>query len=161
MRDRGTKELTALEALSVGQLQQRYGEVFGETARSRHKRYLVRRIAWRLQANTEGGLSERALRRAADLADPTDARVTPPRADLKAARPRLPVTTDRTPSDPRLPPTGTVIIRKYKGRTLSVVVSPNGFEFDGDRYSSLSAVAKAITGSHMNGYRFFGLEAKS
>lgn len=73
------KELAALEQMTVGQLQLRYAEVFGETVRSRHKQYLIRRIAWRLQANTEGGLSERALRRAEELADVADVRVTPPR----------------------------------------------------------------------------------
>lgn len=59
-----TKEVAALEQMTVGQLQQRYVEVFAEPVRSRHKQYLIRRIAWRLQANAEGGLSERALRRA-------------------------------------------------------------------------------------------------
>jgi hypothetical protein len=57
------KELAALKQMTVGQLQQQYVEVFGEPVRSRHKQYLIRRIAWRLQANAEGGLSERALRR--------------------------------------------------------------------------------------------------
>jgi len=58
------KELAALEQMTVGQLHKRYAEVFGEPVRSRHKQYLIRRIAWRHQANAEGGLSERALRRA-------------------------------------------------------------------------------------------------
>lgn len=53
------KELAALERLTVGELQQRYVEVFGEPVRSRHKQYLIRRIAWRLQANAEGGLTGR------------------------------------------------------------------------------------------------------
>jgi len=72
------KELAALEQLTVGQLQERYIEVFGEPVRSRHKQYLIRRIAWRFQANAEGGLSERALRRAEELANVADVRVTPP-----------------------------------------------------------------------------------
>jgi hypothetical protein len=58
----------------------------------------------------------------------------------------------------RLPSPGTAIVRKYKGQTLRVLVFPDGLEFDGNRYKSLSAVAKAITGSHCNGYRFFRLE---
>jgi hypothetical protein len=66
----------------------------------------------------------------------------------------------RVASDPRLPSPGTQVTRKYKGRTLVVTVLPDGFEYDGERYKSLSAVAKAITGSHMNGFRFFGLEGK-
>jgi len=62
--------------------------------------------------------------------------------------------------DERLPAPGTAIVRQYKGRTLQVLVLTDGFEFEGQRYKSLSAVAKKITGSHVNGYRFFGLEGK-
>jgi hypothetical protein len=151
------KEVAALEQMTVGQLQQRYVEVFGEPVRSRHKQYLIRRIAWRLQANAEGGLSERALRRAEELADVAYARVTPPRPPTTrtTAPASVPSATDR-----RLPPAGAAITRAYKGRTITVIVLPDGFECDGERYKSLSAVAKAITGSHVNGYRFFNLGAR-
>lgn len=151
------KELAALEQMTVGQLQQRYADVFGEAVRSRHKQYLIRRIAWRLQANAEGGLSERALRRAEELADVADVRVTPPRGRI-AADPAPRVGTPSRPSDPRLPPAGAAITRKYKGQTLTVTVLADGFEYAGERYPSLAAVAKAITGSHMNGFRFFKIE---
>ena len=72
----------------------------------------------------------------------------------------------KTPSDPtwpldnRLPTAGDAIVRTYKGRQVRVVVLADGFEYDGRRYKSLSAVAKAISGSHCNGFRFFGLEGK-
>ena len=152
-----TREIAALEQMSVGQLVERYADVFGEPVRSRHKQYLVRKIAWRLQAIAEGGLSERALRRAEELADVADARVTPPRSDSSPTPGSAPRVVG--PRDPRLPPVGAAITRKYKGRALSVTVRDDGFEYAGERYPSLSAVAKAITGSHMNGFRFFGLEA--
>jgi hypothetical protein len=48
-------------------------------------------------------------------------------------------------------------VRRYKGETLRVTVLANGFEFRGDRYGSLSAIAKAVTGTHVNGFRFFRL----
>ncbi|MGE0481272.1 MAG: DUF2924 domain-containing protein [Phycisphaerae bacterium] len=165
------KELAGLERMTVGELQAQYVEVFGESPRSRHRRYLIRRIAWRLQANAEGGLSERARQRAAELADPAEARTTPPHgpsAGRGAAHSRAAVvpagdgggaTRARERSDPRLPPIGTVPTRRYKGRTLAVTVEAGGFIYEGERYTSLSAVAKAITGNHMNGFRFFGLEA--
>ena len=155
------KEVATLEQMTVGQLQDRYVEVFGEAVRSRHRRYLIRRIAWRLQANAEGGLSERALRRAEELANEADVRVTPPRGAPLAVgeRPTASgVARARVATDARLPPPGTTITRKYKGRTLLVTVLADGFEFEGQRYRSLTAVAKAITGSHMNGFRFFALE---
>lgn len=155
-------EIAALERMTVGQLHERYAEVFGEQARSRHRQYLIRRIAWRIQANAEGGLTERALRLAEELANDADVRVTAPRPGIGGAtasvRPR-PSARDLPPShDPRLPRPGSAIVRDYKGRRLTVNVLADGFEWDGVRYSSLSAVAKAITGSHLNGFRFFGLE---
>jgi len=157
------KEVAALEQMTVGQLQDRYVEVFGEPVRSRHRQYLIRRIAWRLQANAEGGLSVRALHRAEELADEADVRLTPPRWATLARQVRPAAeTTVRVPvaADPRLPPPGGQITRKYKGRTITVTVLADGFEYLGERYRSLTAVAKAITGSHMNGFRFFALEAR-
>jgi len=62
--------------------------------------------------------------------------------------------------DDRLPMPGTIITREYKGRTLQVNVLPYGFEYDGEVYQSLSAVAKAITGSHTRGFLFFRLNGK-
>lgn len=161
-----TRELAALERLTVGELQRRYAEVCGESTASRHRQYLVRRIAWRMQAGAEGGLSERALQRAAGLADPADARVTPPRPPSTTRTARISQEAARTseavahPSDPRLPPVGAALRREYRGRTITVAVLANGFEYEGERFQSLSAVAKAITGSHINGFRFFGLEGK-
>ncbi len=74
-----SKDLAALEMMTIGELHDRYAELFGERIQSRHRIYLVRRIAWRNQANAEGGLSERARVRAAQLANPTDVRRTPPK----------------------------------------------------------------------------------
>jgi hypothetical protein len=148
------KELAALKRLSVGKLRERYAEVFGEPTAGNNRPWLVRRIAWRLQERALGGLSERARARAAELADDADLRVLPPRngAPTAAATPSPP-----PPADPRLPAPGTVLTRSYKGRVLEVKVLAAGFEFAGQRYGSLSAVAKAATGSHCNGFAFFGL----
>jgi hypothetical protein len=153
------KEVAALERMTIGQLHDRYAEVVGEKARSRHRQYLIRRIAWRVQANAEGGLTERALRRAEELANDAEVRVTPPRSRPVRTAPRSSDVHAIPPShDPRLPRPGTAIVRDYKGRRIVVQVLADGFEWDGQHLSSLSAVAKAITGSHINGFRFFGLE---
>jgi hypothetical protein len=61
----------------------------------------------------------------------------------------------RPPADSRLPAPGTVLTRPYKGALLQVRVLQAGFEYDGLAYQSLSAVARAITGSHCNGFLFF------
>ena len=153
------KEVAALQQMSTGQLCQRYAELFGEPTRTRHRTYLVRKIAWKLQSLLEGGLSERARRRAEELARGTELRVMPPKS-AEATPAAAVVTPAAAATDPRLPLPGTAIVRQYKGRVLQVLVLPDGFEFEGQRYKSLSAVAKRITGSHVNGYRFFGLEGK-
>jgi hypothetical protein len=57
--------------------------------------------------------------------------------------------------DGRLSPPGGVITRKYKGAVVQVKVLAGGFEYAGEVYASLSAVAKAVTGSHRNGFLFF------
>jgi len=103
----------------------------------------------------EGDLSERARRRAEELANDADLRLMPPRA---AAVTRVAVMlAAEVGGDPRLPPPGSVLVRSYKGRTVRVQVLPRGFEFEGETYRTLSAVAKAIAGSHCNGFLFFKL----
>jgi hypothetical protein len=147
------QEIARLQPLTAAELRGKYQELFGESPRSRHKAYLVRRIAWRLQALAEGDLSQRARRRAAELACDADLRISAPAAPQRpgAAEP----TTER--SHRHLPPPGTVLARPYRGRTIEVTVLAQGFAYDGRVYRSLSAVAKAVTGKHWNGYHFFGL----
>lgn len=152
------KEVTAMEEMTVDQLRSKYAEVFGEPCRSRHKQWLIKRIAWRMQANEEGDLSERARRRATELANDADLRMTPPRepkATAGAEERTKSVATNVRAAKALLP--GTVLTREYKGQTVRVTVLADGFECHGQRYKSLTAVAKAVTGKHWNGHHFFGL----
>jgi hypothetical protein len=73
------QELAALPRLTVADLRSRYAQVFGEATQVGNKAWLVKRIAWRLQALAEGDLSERARRRAAELTNDADLRLSPPR----------------------------------------------------------------------------------
>lgn len=73
------KVVVALKAMTAPELRAKYAEVFGEATKTRHKDYLLRKIAWRLQANAWGGLSERARQRALELAKNSDVRITEPR----------------------------------------------------------------------------------
>lgn len=153
------RELARLEAMAVRDLKRKYEEVFREECRSRNRQWLLKRIIWRMQANAEGGLSERALQRAAEIADDSDLRMNPPRVKPAAAStPAKPNTaTPQLPSDNRLPPTGSIISRTYKGMAVDVRVLANGFEYQGDVFKSLSAVAKHVTGTHTSGNLFFNL----
>ena len=148
--------LKTLQRTPVPQLRQRYAEVFGEPTRSNNKQFLVKRIIWRLQALEEGDLSERARRRAAELARDADLRIRPPAAPAGDSEPTETATAPfRVPADRRLPMPGALLTRKYKGRTIQVRVLRQGFEFDGEIFRSLSAVARKVTGSHWNGHLFF------
>jgi hypothetical protein len=156
-----TRELAALQRLGVPQLRDRYAEAFGERPATNNRAWLLKRLAWRILALAEGDLSERARRRAAELARDADLRLNPPRVRGEAAAPgRTQVATLESQADGRLPPPGTVITRPYKGRTLQVQVLAHGFEYEGAVYRSLSAVAKAVTGVHCNGFLFFRLKAQ-
>ena len=147
-------EMATLQRLSIGQLRQRFAELFGEATAASNRIWLVKRILWRIQALAEGDLSERAHRRAAELARDADLRLNPPRRKTTTAAPPEPVSVS-APVDPRLPPPGTILTRPYKGQQLHVQVLTDGFAYAGTVYPSLSAVAKAITGTHTNGYHFF------
>jgi len=155
-----SKELAALTRLGVSELRGKYAELFGEPTRTGNKTWLVRRIAWRLQALSQGDLSERARRRAEELAQDADLRLTPPRGAVSASPATPTNSTLKLRSDARVPPPGAVLTRSYKGRTLRVQVLAHGFLYAGQTYPSLSAVAKAVTGSHCNGYLFFRLNGK-
>jgi hypothetical protein len=72
-------EIARLKTLTITQIVRQFESLFGEKCRSRNKRYLIRRIAWRLQANAEGDLSERAKARAAELALDSEVRVSVPK----------------------------------------------------------------------------------
>lgn len=153
------KEFAALRRMTVNELRAKYAAVFGEETNARHKQWLQRRIIWRMQALAEGDISERARQRAAELARDADLRTSAPKATKPVATPSQPAvtTTLRVSPDDRLPMPGAVVTRQYKGQTLEVRVLPHGFEFEGEVYKSLSAVAKKITGQHCNGYYFFRL----
>jgi hypothetical protein len=151
------RQIAVLQRLKVAELRGKYAEVFGESTRANNRDWLIRKIAWRVQSLAEGGLTERARRRAEELANDADLRVIPPREDgAEASPPRV----LRVESDDRLPAPGTIISREYKGDTLQVKVLTDGFEFEGNVFKSLSAVAKAATGCHHNGYLFFKMPTK-
>jgi hypothetical protein len=141
------EEIQRLRQMTVGELRTRYAEVFGEEPRSRNKDYLWKRIAYRIQELAEGGLSERARRRAAELARDEDLRVRPPSSTDPPAWMR----------DPRVPTPGTILKRSWAGKEHVVQVLDVGFLYEGRRFKSLSAAARAITGTRWNGFLFFGL----
>jgi hypothetical protein len=148
-------EVDALQRLSIGQLRQRFTELFGETTNASNRTWLIKRIAWRMQALAEGDLSQRARQRAAELARDADLRLNPPQNKATSTTPPSEPACVPKPVDQRLPPPGTILTRPYKGQLVQVQVLTDGFAYAGRVFPSLSAVAKALTGSHCNGFLFF------
>ena len=155
--------IKALERMSVPQLREKWQELYGEETRQRHRRHLIKRLAYRTQELEFGGLSDETRARIDELRQEFEN--TPPSEWLKDGKWRTspPPKGPRTPGvrDPRLPAPGTVLTRSYKGSQIIVKVLDRGFEHRGQVYRSLSAIAREITGSHWNGLLFFGLTRSS
>ena len=133
-----TEQLLALTDMKTAALRQRYLELFKEPSNSGNAAWLRKRIAWRIQSLAEGGLSERARKRAVELADEADLRMRapvclPPIESIQGV-----VSPGR---DPRLPKPGTMLSRTFKGRQVVVTVLEDGFAFEDRTYKSLSAIA--------------------
>jgi len=148
-------QISALESMTPKQLRERYREVWGEESRSGNKRFLIKRIAWKIQANAEGDLPERVRKKALAIARDSDIRTTAPR-NLPGISPESQTVTRpvRMTASHGLTP-GTQLERVYKRKTEIVTVLEDGFAYAGKRYKSLSAAAKAITGTHVSGNAFF------
>jgi len=158
-------QVVALSQLNVAELRERWREVFGDTTTQRHRQYLIKRIAWEIQRRDSGQeLSPEALKRLDELQD--EFRNSPPDTWFKGARHNRPQAAPaRAKRRPVMaataPKQGAVLARDYKGQKITVTVRSNReFEWNGQIYTSLSAVAKAVTGSHCSGIAFFGLNKK-
>lgn len=137
-------QLAALQRMSVNELKTKWHELFASAAPNNSRPFLEVRIAARIQELTFGGLS-RETRRALDvLADDIEGKI-----DRK-----------RMADDSRNPSPGTKLIREWDGAEHTVTVLGDGYAWEGRKYRSLSAVAKAITGTNWNGFRFFNLRDK-
>lgn len=135
-------KITALQALSTSGLRSVWEETFGRPPpKSARRDMLLRALAYRAQEQAAGGLRPATRRRLARVAE-----------DLRDGK-----AVGHTP--PRLLP-GTRLIREWNGETHVVEILADGFAWRGAYYSSLSAIARAITGVRWSGPRFFGLRDK-
>ena len=136
--------LATLKAMSVKDLKAEWEKLIGSAAPNNSRTFLKIRIAYRIQELNYGG-PDRETRRIRDLlADEVEG----------VARRKNQI------ADPRNPVTGTKLIREWDGVEHTVTVLKGGFDWQGRKFKSLSAVARAITGTRWNGYRFFGLRER-
>ena len=152
-------QIEELYKLTARELRARYRELFGAESASRCKQQLVRRINWKLQALAHGDLSERARCRIIEISQDPELRIHLPAALVPFRRPKTAVrVTRRQRLEAGAQAPGTELRREYRGKTVVAKVLENGFEFEGHTYGSLSAVARAATGTRWNGLLFFGLK---
>ncbi len=142
------QEIAALRAMAVPELVGRYEVAFGKPPRVKHRDWLWRRIAWKLQEQRFGGLSTVAKKRLDELIAELDL----PLSGKRTVRGK--VNGRGTASDPVV---GTVLVRKWREQEICATRTEEGWEHDGVLHRSLSAVAKAVTGSHVSGPAWFGL----
>lgn len=161
----GLPSLEELPRMTAAQLQAVHQEMFGTAHPISNCQHLRRKIAWHIQAAREGGLPESVRQYALGIARGTALRS---RIAENASRQRAAIPPDSTATtvvvqthDARLPMPGSLIVKKYKGRTLVVKVLDDAFEYEGRRFTSLSAIAGEITGTRWNGFAFFGLAKES
>ena len=134
--------LAALKTASTPDLKQQWRDLFATEPPPFNRRYLESRLAYRIQELTYGGLKPETIKRLEALGeelDGGDRKKSRIRADLK-------------------PIAGTRLIREYQCTEQIVTVLQDGFEWQGRPYQSLSAIARAITGTRWNGWVFFGLK---
>lgn len=134
--------LAALKAASTPELKAQWRDLFDSEPPPFNRRYLESRLGYRIQELTYGGLKPETIRRLERLGeqlDGGDKKKRSLRADLK-------------------PIAGTRLLREWQGVEQIVTVTADGFEWQGRPYRSLSAIARAITGTRWNGWVYFGLK---
>lgn len=131
-------KLAALATLSPAQLREEWSRLHKAPAPRIAPDLLARGLAYRLQEKAHGAMSTTTIRELARIATPG---TTAPAARSVSIRP------------------GARLIRTWHGRTIEVVVLEKGFLFDEQRYSSLTSIARAVTGAAWSGPRFFGLNS--
>lgn len=154
-------DLGRLTKMDLPRLQALHRELFGAEHPVPNAGHLRRKIGWHVQARKHGGLPETARQLALAIARDAQLRVRV-RDNLARRRKAIPLDHAVTayvvpPHDARLPIAGTLLVKDFKDSTIVVKVLDEGFEYDGRRFTSLSAIAQEITGTKWNGYRFFGL----
>jgi hypothetical protein len=143
MADPVLAQLAALKTAPVAALKQKWRDLFESEPPAYNRRFLESRLAYRIQELAHGGLSPATLERLDALADELEGKGSKRRSSLQ-----------NRPID------GTRLIREWRGVEHSVTVRQEDFEYQGRPYKSLSAIARAITGTRWNGLVFFGLKNK-
>lgn len=150
-------DLNRLARMQPCELPRLYKRIFGRAIPSGSSEQARRKIAWHLQAEREGGLPESARQHALAIAKEASLRIHVRGGSAGSPLFHATVTGIVSDHDSRLPMPGSILVKEHRGKTVMVRVLDTGFEYDGQRFTSLSAIAKEVTGTKWNGFQFFGL----
>ena len=154
-----TNELESmLNRLTLREVKERYAKHYGHAPTSKNRIHLIKKILWAHQREQFGDISEATRKKALTIADDRVVRSRFPKEKQPIKQHSDPVILTFKPEPNLLP--GSVLTRDYQGQLIRVLVLENGFEWEGQFYKSLSATARAITGTRWNGKLFFGLKKK-
>lgn len=133
------KQISALADMDMDALKKQWRELFDIEPPASNRIYILRRLTYRLQEISYGGLTEDVQARLRSLRNSVPAEINPKRKNL--------------------PPPGTNLVREYQGIEHRVIVLHDGYEYEGRRYENLSVIARTITGTRWSGPLFFGLKS--
>jgi Protein of unknown function (DUF2924) len=150
-------DLDRLARMQPAELQRLHQKLFGSAVPCGNSELARRRIAWHVQAKAEGGVPESVRQHALAIAQESSLRIQLRRRVTDSLHKNATVSEIVSDHDSRLPMPGSIIVKEHRGKTIMVRVLDAGFEYDGRRFDSLSAIAKDITGTKWNGFVFFGL----
>ena len=150
MADSVVRQVAGLKNLSHDELKDMYQLLHGREAPAYNRNFLMKRLAYRIQEIAYGGVSERTHAKLDRVLEENG-------FDENAMPRRCPSGRTKLPKD--APILGCTFVREWKGRRHEVNALRDGFEWEGRKYRSLTAVAKAITGTHWNGRAFFGVSS--
>lgn len=152
MKNSILRQISDLPNLSHPELQKLWKTLYGKDVPAFNRPYIIKRLAYRIQELAYGGLSEKAINMMDDVLSSNGFDENGGRITLKNRKPKR---------KGNMPVVGTRFIREWNGRTYEVIVVDGGYEYQGMKFNSLTAIAKVITGTHWNGRAFFGSQKRN
>jgi len=138
------QQLAELTTMPFSGLKGRWRALFGTEPPGYKREHMIRRLAYRIQELAYGGLPEQTKAELEQIAEEDERQRRQARAGKRKPKGTQPLA-------------GTRLIREWNGKRHVVTAADGGFEYEGKRYKSLSAIAKTITGAHWSGPQFFGI----
>lgn len=155
-----TTQISKLRTMNLKELHEQYQHLFKTPCKSNNREWVFKTVAKKIQGDDEPESAKRPVALSKLIEKHKTIKPSVNRAKSQGLN-NPGIAKKAGGRDPRLPKVGSTIERDYKGKTLKVSVTDDGFTYSGKQYRSLSALAKEITGGIINGFAFFRLTEKA